>query len=97
MTRIVWLVTSDFSIRNSKNSSAGASNQWNRMNFSKSISVNSSPSVVLVQEKLKTLSRSSTLSANHSCNPAGVLKNSYKIEGEHLTGYSNVNICFLLI
>jgi hypothetical protein len=26
-----------------------------------------------------------------------VLKKSYKIEGEHLTGYSNVYICFLII
>src|ERR1700748_3804641 len=67
------------------------------MNFSNSLSVTSALSVVPFQEKLNTLSRSSTLSANHSCKPAGVLKKSYKIEGEHLTGYSNVNNCFLLI
>src|SRR5689334_5385803 len=94
---MVWLVTSDFSMRNSKNSSTGASIQWKRMNFSNSLSVTSALSVVPFQEKLNTLSRSSTLSANHSCKPAGVLKNSYKIEGEHLTGNSNVNSCFLLI
>src|SRR5580693_5707602 len=97
MTRIVWFVTSDSSMRNSKNSSGGASIQWKRMNFSISNSVTSALSVVPFQEKLKTLSRSSTLSANHSCKPAGVLKNSYKIEGEHLTGYSTVNNVFLLI
>src|ERR1700761_2673274 len=67
------------------------------MNFSASLSVTSALSVVPFQEKLKTLSRSSTLSANHSCNPAGVLKNSYKIEGEHLTGYSSINCCFFVI
>src|SRR5882762_8941822 len=97
MMRIVWLVTSDFSMRNSKYSSLGAWVQWKRMNFSNSDSITSARSVVPFQEKLKTLSRSSTLSANHSCSPAGVLRKSYKMEGEHLTGYSNVNSCFLLI
>src|ERR1700755_1060859 len=94
---MVWFVTSDFSMRYSKNSSTGACIQWNRMNFSNSLSVTSALSTVPFQEKLNTLSRSSTLSANHSCRPAGVLKKSYKMEGEHLKGYSNVNNCFLLI
>src|ERR1700753_1174230 len=97
MIRMVWLVTSDFSMRNSKNSSGGDSIQWKRINFSNSLLVTSALSVVPFHEKLNTLSLSSTLSANHSCKPAGVLKNSYSIEGEHLTGYSNVNCCFLLI
>src|SRR5262250_2517609 len=67
------------------------------MNFSISLSKTSALVVDPFQEKLKILSRSSTLSANHSCKPAGVLRNSYKMEGEHLTGYSNINCCFLLI
>src|SRR5580765_6036027 len=67
------------------------------MNFSNSLSVTSALSVVPFQEKLNTPSRSSTRSANHSCKPAGVLKNSYKMPGEHLTGYSIVYNTFLLI
>src|SRR5450432_3780616 len=97
MIRMVILVTSDRSMLNSKNSSLGACVQWNRIDFSNSFSKTSALSIVPFQEKLNTLSLSSTLSANHSCNPAGVLKKSYKIEGEHRTGYSKVKSCFLVI
>src|SRR5690348_10871938 len=94
---MVWLVTSDFSMLNSKNSSFGACNQWNLMDLSSTASRISAFSTLPFQEKLNTLSLSSTLSANHSCKPAGVLRNSKSMEGEHLTGYSNMNCCFLLI
>src|SRR6187551_3675086 len=67
------------------------------MYLSSSPSINSACSSEPFHEKLKTPSLSSTLSANHSCSPAGVIKNSYNMPGEHLTGYSNVNNTFLLI
>ena len=38
-----------------------------------------------------------TLSANHSCKPAGVDKKSNNIAGEHLIGYSKVYNCFLVL
>src|SRR6187399_3053227 len=68
------------------------------MDLSSSLSITSALSgVPPPHEKLYTFSHSSTLSANHSCKPAGVAKNSYNIAGEHLTGNSSVNSCFLLI
>src|SRR5687767_1676968 len=67
------------------------------MNLSCSFSKTSALSAEPFQVKLKTLSLSSTLSANHSCNPAGVARNSYKITGEHLTGNSKVYNCFAIL
>jgi len=93
---MVWLLTSDFSMENSKYSVFGACNQWYRMNFPTSISSTSAFSVEPFQEKLNTISLSSTLSANHSCIPAGVERNSKRIFGEHLTGYSIENNCLLM-
>jgi len=37
------------------------------------------------------------LSANHSCKPAGVERNSYKITGEHLTGNSIEKSCLAIV
>src|SRR5688572_12013658 len=92
---MVSLVTSEICMRNSKNSPLGACSQRKRINSSSSCSSISASSVLPFQEKEKTLSLKSTLSANHSCKPAGVERNSYKILGEHRTGYSNSYCTFL--
>src|SRR5678815_4307002 len=67
------------------------------MNLSCSFSNTSAFSIVPFHVKLKMLSLSSTLSANHSCNPAGEARKSYKITGEHLTGNSKVYNCFAIL
>src|SRR5690242_14027506 len=68
------------------------------MNLFSSLSTTSASSAAPPDhEKLKTPSSSSTLSANHSCKPEEVERNSYRIAGEHLTGYSTVYCIFLLI
>jgi len=91
------LVTSELSILNSKNSSFGASTQRKRIILFSSFSKTSASSPEPAQEKLNTPPSSSTLSANHSCNPEEVERNSYNMAGEHLTGYSTVYLIFLLI
>ena len=67
------------------------------MNLSCSFSNTSAFSIVPFHVKLKILSLSSTLSANHSCNPAGEARKSNKITGEHLTGNSKVYNCFAIL
>src|SRR6476469_8024796 len=97
ITSIVWLVTSDFSMPNSNNSSLGACFQRNRINRSSSLSTTSACSSLPFQEKVNMPLESSTLSANHSCKPEEVERNSYRIVGEQRTGYSKVYSCFLVI
>ena len=72
--------------------------KWKRTDTFSFISINWAFSEVLFQLNVKTCSLlSSTLSANHSPKPAGVDRNSNRMLGEHLTGYSRVYNYFLLI